>query len=140
MTAEADSYFNLQEHRKYIPQRGGVDPEKATEEIAERAESSVLNYYTYTDALGDRIVYLYEWEEHDLDQNPDEQEQAFLKAYRRTVAEQIWWTLLRRNTNPLHKSRSVGKESVTYDKEMLQKKRPPNFGKHLREFDARPII
>ncbi|WP_263787294.1 hypothetical protein [Salinibacter grassmerensis] len=140
MPIEADSYFNLQEHRKYIPTDAGVNPENATEGLADRAEDLVLDYYTYTNGVGDRIVYLYEWEEHGLDDNPNEQEREFLQAYRRTVGSQLWWNLLKKDNNPFHESRSVGKESVSFDNELMQKERPPNFGKFLTEFDARPLI
>lgn len=134
-------YFDIneQDHKDRIPEDYGVNIDNATEKLAKRAEKLVKDFYTWRSPLGhyDILLYLYDEDETLSDQNADEAE--FLDHWRDAVAEEIWWLLLRQDANPLLKSHSVGNESKTFNEELIQSEYPPNFDRHLRKWDYRPI-
>lgn len=132
-------YFdvNTQSHTDYIKRWDSSIVNNVTQELANEAEDDVIDYYTVNKNFKE-YIYLEGYHRSNLNDNDDAD---FLNRFRRAVAHQIWWLYIKqKETTQLYKSRSKGKESVTYDKSVLKRRYPPGFKKHLRKYDRLPVV
>jgi hypothetical protein len=132
-------YFdiNTQSHKDRLKRYDSSIVDDVTEELAKDAEEDVVDWYTVR-KNGNRYIYLYDYKVTGLtdDENPD-----FLEKYRNAVAHQIWWLYMKRKwQTDLFKSRSKPKESVQFNEKMVNRRYPPGFEKHLKEYDTLPKL
>jgi hypothetical protein len=133
-------YFDLNnsDHTDLIPD-ANVDPANATTELAQEAEREVVDLYTIP-RDGHVYICLDVYDPESMDESETEVEEFLDNAFLPAVAEQVGWKLLKRQQNPLYSSHRLGDESRDFEDGMLQQKYPPNFERHLRRYDTRPIL
>jgi len=133
-------YFDINnsDHKDLIPD-GNVNPDNATQEIAEQAERDIIDLYAVK-RDGFYNVYLSVWDKESLDETKDHVSEFLDEHFRPAVGEQIAWKLLQRQENPLYSSHKLGDESISYNKQRLESEYPPNIERHLNRYDVRPTL